>query len=134
MWGPDSLSLGIGLVIAVVVSVQVGSVVASDSFDRDMSEAREWCDAQGGDLHMSNALAHGGLHCALPSGELVHVPEDPAETAAAADGTATMTPAPVPDGPEPATPRPTAQRSNMDERWAIAAASSATATGTEVAG
>lgn len=71
-------------------------------------------------------LVIAGLVGATVAGAVAHAPEDRGRAPAAGDPP-TLTPAPVPDPPA-STPRPTPDKSQMDERYAIAAAASATPT------
>jgi putative hemolysin len=39
------------------------------------NQTAAWCEAHNGSLVNVNSSAHGGLHCRLPNGTLVHPPE-----------------------------------------------------------
>ena len=60
--------------IIVLVGMQAMSVATSPEMQQYAQKSAEWCEERDGDLYNSRVFGpHGGLHCELPNGEVVHM-------------------------------------------------------------
>ena len=71
---PTAITL-VTLAIALFVGAQVYGAITSGEMQTYAENADEWCEQEGGELYNAQSVAHGGLHCDLPNGELVHMTE-----------------------------------------------------------
>lgn len=71
--GHDAVAWAVTLGIIAVVVALVGHTTMSLDARYDWEQAEDWCADHDGELIMVNSVNHGGLHCELPDGELVHM-------------------------------------------------------------
>jgi len=71
----DLLSLLAAVVIAIAVALLVTQVVMGPEFAAYVNESARWCAERGGVMWNAQAMVHGGLHCELPNGSVVHMSE-----------------------------------------------------------
>ena len=74
--GPmPTLVLVVVALITICIGISVMNAATGPEVREYVNESAEWCDAHGGDLSNSRSFWHGGLHCELPNGSVVHMSE-----------------------------------------------------------
>lgn len=94
------VTLGVVLFLGVTV---YGQTVAGDPFEdrrETINRQVEYCENNGGDAWNAQSVSHGGMHCELPDGTILHLwqakaegyPDNPHELADVKYGTHGSTP------------------------------------------
>jgi hypothetical protein len=71
----DTIFVGILVVFTAATLGVVAQDVASGATQDYITESEQWCNDHGGELHNSQSVVHGGLHCELENGTSVHMSE-----------------------------------------------------------
>jgi len=69
------LVLAIMVGVAIMVGHTVVAEVTSAEFEEYMNDSEQWCESHNGDLYNSQSIMHGGMHCELENGTVVHMNE-----------------------------------------------------------
>jgi len=69
-------ALRAGMLITILGMVLFTGANLIQALDSDqIEESVEWCEDRGGEVYNSNSINHGGLHCELENGTVVHLSE-----------------------------------------------------------